>query len=185
MKKLFSVLFAAVMAGAMVLMTACGGETGDLQKQLDELTQQNEELLQQNERLTDRMDMTRDAIERMQNLFKELRETNAALAEENAELSEQFDRLHNTIFGLIDLDFTKEHFLSSLRVGIRSEYSDIELTAEDFLPVEVVETYQSVSGAYYLTLAQSGDEYLFRSAAKLYQLEFVESVDLVRILSGT
>ena len=188
MKKIVSVLFAAVMAGAMVLMTACGGETGDLQKQLDELTQQNEELLQQNERLTDRMDMTRDAIERMQNLFKELREINAALAEENAELSEQFDRLHNTIFGLIDLDFTKRHVGNRLTVYIRPEYADKELTAEDFLPVEVVEiNYHSYPQLtiYYLTLAQSGDEYLFRSAAKLYQLEFVESVDLVRILSGT
>ena len=58
MKKLFSVLFAAVMAGVMVLMTACGGE--DLQKQLDELTQQNEAY-------SERLDSLQAELEELQN----------------------------------------------------------------------------------------------------------------------
>ena len=214
MKKLFSIFFAAVMAGAMMLMTACGGETGDLQKQLDELTQQNEEyserldslqaeleeLQSKNETLSGNAAEMQTSLDELLNEMEEvyppelqepvrgLRSLIWEMRKENAPFSEVLEVYQIGMFILFDLDFTKRHVGNRLTVYIRPEYADKELTAEDFLSVEVVEiNYHSYPQLtfYDLTLAQSGDEYLFRSAAKLYQLEFVESVDLVRILSGT
>ena len=137
------------------------GNAAEMQMSLNELLNEMEEIYPPE---------LQEPVRGLRSLIWEMRK-------ENAPFSEVLEVYQIGMFILFDLDFTKRHVGNRLTVYIRPEYADKELTAEDFLPVEVVD--------YYLTLAQSGDEYLFRSAAKLYQLEFVESVDLVRILSGT
>ncbi len=167
MKKLFSVLFAAVMAGAMVLMTACGGETGDLQKQLDELTQRNEELLQENQQL--------------QGGVSELQEALAELIAENDLTQEELLDVEYAFKKLIGIDWLNgDAAYATDRLYVRIGPDEAALTAEDFLPVEaaeIEETYRcDAFTEYLLTLKTSGVEEWAYAMTKLYTFDFVEEV---------
>ena len=170
MKKIVSVLFAAVMAGAMMLMTACGGE--DLQKQLDELTQQNEELLQKNQQL-------QSDASGLQEVLAELTAENALTEEELSELKYKFRVLQNCDW-LHDAGYD----VDMLYVGIKPEYIGREYTAEDFPDIQLSECILDGDDHYLLVLKHAEMKYLIDAVIKLLDYDFIRSVDLMYYDSG-
>ncbi len=101
-----------------------------------------------------------------------------AESERITELTGQIDDLREKLDFLLAVDWDADYYDGAVFIHIKSEYANKIYTKIDFPGIEIYELIRVSNDLYIVGIENPGKKEIIRTAVKLYDLDFIEEVEL-------